>query len=593
MSQRRRTGDGGRGRSPLPGWAAAFLAAFPLGVLAGLALAPLFTAGGGGGERSPRAAGAGDEVPRAVPVFTDVTAAAGIRFRHETGSTGRFYYPEIMGAGCAFFDHDGDGRLDLFFVNGNRLPPDPPSPSITDVLYRNRGDGTFEDVTVRAGVGDPSYGQGCCAADHDGDGDQDLYVTNFGRNTFYRNRGDGTFETAPGLAPNAGWGQSCAFFDADGDGRLDLYAQNYLEYDLAAAREWYVTIGGRRVLDYCSPTGYGGQQDRLYLGLPDGGFRDVTETCGIVAPDGTGMGLVCADFDGDGKTDIAVANDSRPNFYFQNLGGGRFRQDALARGLAYDADGVMEAFMGIDAGDYDGDGRLDLVIPSLKTEGFNLFRNRGGTFEDVSLPSGVEGATSSSTGFAPAFLDYDSDGDLDLFFTCGEVRMGRTETIGTGTFEERYSMRCLLLENRGGRYIDVSGEAGPFFGVRRIYRSASVGDYDDDGDPDIAVTVLGGEAVLLRNDTRGGHWIGLALEGQPPNRDAIGAAVVLVSGGRTQVRQVFAGGSYLGGRDRRQLFGLGREARVDEVRIRWPGGGETVRRDLAAGRYHRIRQEDR
>ena len=258
--------------------------------------------------------------------------------------------------------------------------------------------------------------------------------------------------------------------------------------------------------------------------------------------------------------------------------------------------------MGVDAGDYDGDGLLDLVIPALKTEGFNLYRNLGGSFAEVSLAAGLDAATRSSTGFAPVFLDYDSDGDQDLFFTCGEVRMGRTEAVGavegardpgTASLLERYAMRCLLLENRGGRFASVSEEAGPFFRVRNVYRAASAGDYDNDGDTDILVTSMGGDAVLLRNDTQGGHWIGIALKGKPPNRDSVGARLVLRSGGKTQVRQIAAGGSYLGQRDRRQLFGLGSSTRIEDLRVRWPDGEETIHADLAVDRYHTIRQDAR
>ncbi len=524
----------------------------------------------------------------AKPIFTDVTEAAGIRFRHEAGSTGKFYYPEVMGAGCAFFDADGDGDLDIYLVNGNRLPPAVPSPEIINVLYRNNGDGTFADVTAQAGVGDASYGQGCCAADYDGDGDQDLYVTNFGPNVLYRNEGGGSFKAVQGTLADPGWGQACAFFDADGDGDLDLYLQNYLEYSLEDREEWYVMIGGERVLDYCSPSGYRGQQDRLYQNQGDGTFRDVTRHSGIVAPEGTGMGLVCADLDDDGDQDIMVSNDSRPNFYFENDGQGRFTERGLRRGLAYNGEGGTEAFMGIDVGDFDGDCLLDVVIPCLRTEGFNLFRNLGSMFRDVSVSTGVDGATSSVTGFAPAFLDYDRDGDLDLFFTAGEVRMGRT-TAGAGTsFWDRYAMRDILLENRQGRYVNVSGSAGPHFRQRGVSRACSRGDYDNDGDIDLLITAMNGEARLLRNDTEGGHWIGFTLRGTPPNRDAVGARLRLTAGGRTQVSEIIAGGSYLGQADRRVLFGLGDATQVKELFVRWPDGNERRYGDLAIDQYHEV-----
>jgi hypothetical protein len=532
--------------------------------------------------------------PSVPPVFTDVAASAGIGFRHEAGNRGKYYYPEVMGAGCAALDFDGDGRLDIFFVNGNLLPPERPSQALTDALYRNRGDGTFEDVTARAGVGDPSYGQGCCSADYDGDGDQDLYITNYGPNVLYRNRGDGTFEdfTAGAGVADPGWSQSCTFFDADGDGWLDLYVQHYLEYSIEGHKDWPILVGGKEVLDYCSPSGYRGQQDHIFRNRGDGTFRDATAESGIVMPEGTGMGLACADFDCDGDTDVFVANDSRPNFLFTNDGRGRFTECGLARGVAFNGEGGVEAFMGADPGDYDGDGLLDIAVPSLRSEGFNLFRNLGKMFADVASAAGLDATTGASTGFAPVFLDWDSDGDLDLFFTCGEVRMGRAEAGASGTFEERYAMKSLLLENREGRFADVSDLAGPFFGERLIGRSCAAGDFDDDGDEDLLVTVMGGGPRLLRNDTRKGHWIGFRLEGNPPNRDSIGARLSLTAGGRTQVREVFGGGSYLGQRDRRQLFGLGAATSIERLVVRWPGkdGGETVHTGLAVDRYHVLKR---
>ncbi len=569
-------------------WLPILLGATALGFLAGALVIHLFP---GKGRTSPDA-GRTPAPPAIFPAFTDVTTRAGVRFQHQAGSTGKFYYPEVMGAGCAFFDFDGDGNQDIYLVNGNLLPPDSPSKEFTNVLLRNKGDGTFEDVTERAGVGDPSYGQGCCTADYDGDGDQDLYVTNFGPNVLYRNKGNGTFERVEGILSDPGWGQACAFFDADGDGHLDLYLQNYLVYSLEKRQDWYVSIGGKRVLDYCSPSGYNGQQDRLFRNLGDGTFRDITTECGIVAPEGTGMGLACSDLDGDGDLDIAVSNDSRPNFYFQNDGKGHFTECALVLGLGFNSEGGTEAFMGIDVGDYDGDLLQDLVIPSLRTQGFSLYRNLGSMFRDVSGPTGVDAATSSVTGFAPVFLDYDSDGDLDLFFTAGEVRMGRTPAGAGASFNERYAMADLLLENRNASFVNVSNLAGGCFQERRVSRACSPGDFDNDGDPDLLVTAMNGEAVLLRNDTKGGNWIGFRLEGMPPNRDAVGARLYLTAGGRTLLRENYAGGSYLGQRDRRQLFGLGEVRRIDALRVRWPGGEESSYRDLEINRYHTLRQEN-
>ena len=455
--------------------------------------------------------------PKITPSFTDVTQQAGIVFQHDAGSSGHYYYPEVMGAGCAVFDADGDGLLDIYFVNGNRLPPDPPSPAITNKLYKNQGDGTFSDITEHSGAGDTAYGQGCCAADYDGDGDQDLFVTNYGPNVFYRNQGRGIFEKVPDMCADDGWGQSCAFFDADLDGDLDLYLQNYIVYKLEDAEAWYVTIGNEKVLDYCGPSGYIGQQDRFYRNAGDGTLVDDTEGSGIILPKGTGMGLVCADFDDDGDPDVVVTNDSRPNFFLRNNGQGRFTDDALSMGIAYNREGGMEAFMGVDAGDFDGDGHLDLAVPCLSTEGFSLFKNCGTYFTDISLTTGIEAATSAVTGFSPVFLDYDSDGDLDLFFTTGEVRMGRTSPTVGKTLQERYAMQDVLLENRDGRFVNITAAAGAALAQRAISRACAAFDYDNDGDTDLLITAMNGKARLLRNDTQGGHWIGFQLTGPAPN----------------------------------------------------------------------------
>jgi hypothetical protein len=316
----------------------------------------------------------------------------------------------------------------------------------------------------------------------------------------------------------------------------------------------------------------------------------MTAASGIERPGGTGMGLLCADMDNDGDQDIVVSNDTRPNFYFRNDGRGRFTECALALGLAYSWEGSTEAFMGIEGGDYDGDGLLDLVIPCLRTEGFSLFRNLGGMFADHSIGTGLDAATSAVTGFAPVLLDYDADGDPDLFCSTGEVRMGRTSARAGASFTERYAMADLLLENRAGRFVDVSPEAGPALSHRAVSRSVSAGDYDDDGDLDLLITALSDEVRLLRNDTPGGHWIGVWLRGAPPNTDAVGARVRLTAGGRAQIGEVTAGGSYLGQRDRRLLFGIGVAAGADELRVRWPGGAETVLENLEGGQYHEIEQ---
>jgi hypothetical protein len=520
----------------------------------------------------------------APPRFADVAGSAGIDFRHENGMAGKCLYPETMGAGVGLFDYDGDGRIDLYFVNGNRL--DRPTPEITNRLYRNEGDWRFSDATVRAGVGDPGFGQGCCAADYDNDGDIDFYVSNMGPNVLFRNDGGGRFAEVAKAAgvDDPAWGQTCSFLDLDMDGWPDLYVQNYLTYSVDLQGEAVVYVGKRKVLDYPTPLDFPGSPDRFFRNLGNGAFRDVTEASGLLRSDGKGMGCACADLDDDGRPEIFVANDTMENFYFRRRGDGAYEEVALLAGLAFDGNGQPEASMGVDVGDFDLDGRIDIICPCLRAQGFTLYRNRGDHFEDASDAAGIARATANFTGFSPNFLDHDNDGDLDLFFTTGGVR-ANDSVPEDAPYIERYGFTDLLLANDGkGRYADVSSRAGPHFRRKTVGRGSAAGDLDEDGDVDLAISNLGDRAVLLRNETDSGHWVTVRLVPAKGSRDAFGASVWVEAGGVTRRAIVHGAVSYLSQNDRRLHFGLGATARIDRLTVRWPDGSSLVLEGLPADR---------
>jgi hypothetical protein len=497
-----------------------------------------------------------------------------------------------MGAGVGLIDYDGDGRLDLYFVNGNQIGPEA-SPRIVNRLYRNNGDWTFTDVTDRAGVGHAGYGQGCSVGDYDKDGDSDLFVSNFGTDILYRNNGDGTFEDVTrqaGLAGH-GWGQSCSFLDYDRDGQLDLYVQNYLTFDPTKVVEAFVYVGRQKLLDYPSPLGFPGAADRLYRNRGDGTFQDVTKEAGLLRANGKGMGVACADLNDDGHVDIFVANDTMENYLFLNRGDGTFQEAGLVAGVAYNRFGVPEASMGVDVGDYDRDGRLDLIVPCYRHQFFTLLRNMGGRFEDYSLASGLAQATSRATGFNGNFLDCDNDGDLDLFFTAGAVRMLESATPDA-SYQERYGMPDLLIANDGqGHFADVTADAGPYFREARIGRGSATGDLDNDGDLDLVICNLADRAVILRNETSGGHWITLQLIAADGRHQPIGTGVWIEAGGQRQRSSIHGGVTYLSQSDRRVHFGLGGASTIERLEIEWPDGQRQLLRRVEADRIITIRQD--
>lgn len=518
-------------------------------------------------------------------MFTDVTREAGIRFRHSTGATGRLLYPEIMGSGAALFDYDGDGDLDIYFVNGNYLRGRPPDPGLTNVLYRNDGAWHFTDVTEETGVRDASYGQGVEAADFDNDGDVDLYVTNTEANVYFQNQGDGTLIRTELLADKR-WGQCCSALDYDNNGDLDLYLVNYLDYDPQTAVLGTIMVAGKLVHDYQGPQNYPGSPDVLFRNNGDGSFTDVTKEVGLYKPGGKGMGLACCDFDNDGDADIFVSNDFMMNYFFENEGGA-FKEVGLLRGVSLDGNGQTESFMGVDTADVDGDGRFDLLIPCLGRESFNLFHNEGAVFSDISMASGLYDAARGHTGFSPSFLDYDNDGDMDVFVSCGRVLSSEEAVLAEKEgFEERYAQTDLLLENTGrGQFRRVADQAGPHFAKAYVARGSAVGDLDNDGDIDIVINNSDAPPVLLRNDTKGGHWLTFRLVGTKSNRDAIGARVAARVGGKTQHHYVRGGGSYLSVSDRRVHLGLGEAMTADTIDITWPSGVKQLLQQVPADQF--------
>lgn len=529
--------------------------------------------------------------PKTCSQFTDITEDSGVDFLHRNGRDGTFRYPEIMGGGVAIFDADEDGWLDIYLVNGNGLANDL-TPSATNALFRNQGDGTFKDVTQTSGVGDPGYGQGCCVADFDHDGDQDLYVTNYGPDRFFINNGNATFIDGTEIAgiDNPAWGQTCAFIDADNDGWLDLYVQNYLTYDLADQQEAHVMVNGVQERDYLTPRVFSGAPDILYHNNRDGTFTDISAMTGIDLSGGKGMGAAAFDFDADGDTDLFVANDGMVNFLLANAGDGTFKDVALATGVASSGTGSTESSMGADVGDVDGDGRLDLVVPVIRREVFTLYLNQGKFFRDASTERGLARATAAKSGFSPNLFDADHDGDLDLFVSCGDVR---TNPAPSGNrYTDRYGIPDILLVNDGsGHFNDVSDAAGPHFGRSLIGRGSAHGDLDNDGDLDLVISNLDDAAVVLSNTVGDNcshdnhNWLIIKLQGTTSNRDAIGARIEVDSGGGVQTRLIRGGGSYLSVSDRRAHFGLGSAKQVESVKVYWPSGQTQTLTNIEANQF--------
>jgi len=522
-----------------------------------------------------------------TPIFRDVASEVGLNFHHFIGATGEFFMPEIFGAGVALFDYDNDGDLDVYLIQGTTLEenkqsifPPPPAWKPANRLFRNllteTGKLQFVDVTEHAGVGHIGYGMGVAVGDYDNDGYQDLYVTNFGHNVLYHNNGDGTFTdvTREAGVDDPRWSSSAAWVDYDGDGFLDLFVCNYVDFTVKGNKRCYAPTGD---LDYCTPIAYKAAPSRLFKNLGNGKFLDVTESAGIGAAYGPALGVICLDFNGDGRTDIYVANDSAANQLWLNQGDGTFRDGALEAGLAYSMAGLPKAGMGVSVDDVENNGGLIVLVTQLSREGATLFRSDGkGFFDDVSTEYGLGEATFNFTGFGAQFFDYDNDGWLDLFIANGAVTLVESQR---GT-PYPYAQTKQLFHNEGKnrRLQEVTSLAGPAFQISEVSRAAAFGDLDNDGAIDIVVVNNNGPVRLLRNQVGSRqHWLQVRLDGGKTNRFGIGARLAVLRQGRDPIwRRVHTDSSYLSANDVRVHFGLGDRADLEGVLVEWPDGEKEV-----------------
>ena len=496
-----------------------------------------------------------------------------------------------MGGGVAIFDYDNDGRMDLFFTNGALLKdpmhkgemPDKRDPKYWNRLYHQNADGTFADVTERAGLKGDGFTMGVAAADYDNDGYVDLYVTGYGDNRLYHNNGNGTFTdvTKKLAVAGGGWSTSAGWLDYDRDGRLDLFVARYLDWDFEKGAVLCGDSRGTRA--YCHPENFQGATNILYHQKPDGTFEDVSAKAGIADPSGKALGVALADFDNDGYLDIFVANDSVRQSLYHNKGDGTFEDIALMGGAGYDEDGKTYAGMGVDAADYDNDGFPDVFITTLSYQMYPLYHNNGDlSFNYMTKQSGVGQITLVNSGWGTHFIDADNDGLRDIFVAQSHV----LDTIEKTTGYLKYKQTPLLMRNTGKGFVDVSATAGSAFSAALVARGAAFGDLNNDGQVDIVLSVLGSGPVILRNDGTKNHWLGLRLVGGKSNRDGLGARVLVTdTSGRRQIFDVSTAGSYLSANDPRIISGLGAAGGVRSVEVHWPSGRVQMLSNPEVDRY--------
>jgi hypothetical protein len=518
--------------------------------------------------------------------FVDITVASGVRFQHVSSHTSKKYLPETMGSGVALFDYDNDGRLDIFLVNGAPLSdptprgtiPEKTGPKYWNRLFHQKGDGTFEDVTEKAGLQGAGLGMGVAVGDYDNDGYEDLYVTAYGGNKLYHNNGDGTFTdvTSQAGVGASGWSTSAAWVDLDNDGLLDLVVLRYLQWDFDDIWCGDHKEGFRA---YCHPDTFKAITPLVYHNEGNGHFTEVGEKTGLAIP-GKGLGIAIADYDRDGRIDLFVANDSMPEFLFHNKGNGRFEEKGLFSQVAVDEDGRTYAGMGVDFEDFNNDGLPDLVVDNLANQMYAIYQNAGdGTFTYITRATGMGRISMLHSGWGLRLIDYDNDGWKDLLIAQGHD----LDTIELTSPQLRYREPMLLARNTGHGFVDVSAASGGIFHEAWAGRGLATGDLDNDGRIDAVVSTNDGPAHVIHNETKtDNHWLTLKLVGHKSNRDAIGAVVKMVTSKGAQYATVTTASSYLSSSDKRVHFGLGPAAVAGAIEIRWPSGIDQSLKDVRA-----------
>jgi len=516
--------------------------------------------------------------------FADITAQAGIRFRHNSGAFGARYLPETLGPGCAFLDYDADGWLDILLVNGIDWKVGGKSPHSTLSLYRNNRNGTFTDVTERAGLAVPMYGMGVAVADYNNDGFPDILITAVGQNRLFRNTGRGTFidvTERAGLGGRRGFSTSALWFDYDRDGLLDLFVCNYVQW--SPEHDVFCSVDGR-IKSYCTPEAYHGATCWLFRNRGNGTFEDVTAKSGIFDITSKSLGVAMLDYDRDGWPDLFVANDTQPNKLYRNRRDGTFEDVAVRAGVAFSEDGKARAGMGVDAADFDNSGVAGIAVTNFDDEMIALYRERDGAYTDAAVRSGVGQPSRVRLGFGCTFLDVDLDGHLDLAAVNGHI----DDTVRNIAGNHGYAQPPHLFLNDGrGAFHDVAAQAGGGFAAPKVGRGLACGDFDRDGDLDLLLTTNQGPAYLYRNDVANGNRsLRLRLQGTKSNRDAIGAIVRVTTPDGTQSRMVKTGSSYLSQSELALTFGLGKRTAADRVVIEWPSGTVQDFKGLKPGPWH-------